>query len=91
MLSALFLILIVDGITDGAWRTIEAVYLADITSKGSRGGKMGSYWGIGGIITGAAMMGAGFWGLYIDFLTVAIIVSFIYLSGILVLSRIKEM
>jgi MFS family permease len=90
MFSALFLIFIIDGIADGFWGTVEAVYLADITSKASRGSKMGSYWGIGGIITGAAMMGAGFLGLHIGFLTVAIIVSFIYLSGFLILLRIKE-
>jgi MFS family permease len=91
MLFALFLIFVVDGIADGAWGTVEAVYLADITSRVSRGSKMGSYWGVGGIITGAAMIGAGFLGLHIDFLTVAIIVAFIYLSGILILLRIKEM
>ena len=86
----LFPILIIDGIADSFWDTIEAVYLADITSKASRGSKMGSFWGVGGLITGAAMFGAGFLGFYIDFLTVAIIVVFIYLAGILVLLRIKE-
>jgi len=87
---ALFSILIIDGVTDGFWDTVEAVYLADITSKTSRGSKMGSYWGIGGLITGAAMFSAGFLGLYIDFLTVAIIAVFIYLSGFLTLLHIKE-
>jgi MFS family permease len=91
MLFALFLLFITDGMAEGSWFTVEAVYLADITSKASRGSKMGSYWGVGGIITGAAMMGAGFLGLHIGFLTVAIIVAFIYLSGFLLLFRIKEM
>jgi len=91
MLFVLFLIFIIDGIADGFWGTVEAVYLADITSKASRGSKMGSYWGLGGIITGAAMIGAGFLGLHIDFLTAAIIVIFVYLSGFLILLRIKEM
>lgn len=75
---------------DGFWNTVEAVYLADITHKTSRGNKMGSYWGIAGIITGGAMLGAGLLGLYIDFLAVSFIVAFIYLSGFLMLFRIKE-
>ena len=91
MLSALFLILIIDGISDGFWGTVEAVYLADITSKTTRGSKMGSYWGAGGLITGAAMFGAGFLGLYIDFLTLALIVVSIYFAGVFILFRIKEM
>lgn len=90
MFFALFFTLIVEGFTDGFWDTVEAIYLADITGKPSRGSKMGSYWGIGGIITGAAMLSAGFLGIYIDFFTVAIIAVFIYLSGFLILLRIKE-
>ena len=91
MFPALFLILIIDGVLDGFWGTVEAVYLADITSKATRGSKMGSYWGVSGLITGAAMLGAGFLGLHIDFLTAAIIVAFIYLSGFIILLRVKEM
>jgi len=91
MFVALFLIFLVDGLTDSFWNIAEAAYLADITSKTSRGSKMGVYWGTGGAIFGAAMIGAGFLGLYIDFLTAAIIVVFIYLSGFLILLRIKEM
>lgn len=80
----------VDGITDGFWGTIEAIYLADITSKTSRGNQMGSYWGAGGVISGVAMLSAGLLGLYINFLTAALIVVLIYLSGFLMLLRIKE-
>jgi MFS family permease len=90
MLFVLFLTFIIDGLTDGFWDTVEAVYLGDITIKASRGSKMGFYWGAAGIITGAAIVGAGFLGLYIDFLTAAIIVTFIYLGGFLMLLRIKE-
>jgi len=90
MFFILFLIIIIDGMADGFWNTVEAVYLADITHKTSRGNKMGSYWGIAGIITGGAMLGAGLLGLYIDFLAVSFIVAFIYLSGFLMLFRIKE-
>jgi len=90
MLLALLLIVLVDGIAEGVWGTTEAIYLANITSKTSRGKKMGSYWGAGGVISGTAMLSAGLLGLYIDFLTAALIVAFIYLSGFILLLRIKE-
>ena len=90
MFSVLFLTLIINGIVDGFWGIAEAAYLADITSKVSRGRKMGSYWGVSGLITGAAMLGAGFLGLYIDFLTAALIIVLIYSSGFIMLLRIKE-
>jgi len=90
MLTALILLLIIDGIADGVWDTVEAIYLGDITVKVFRGSRMGTYWGIGGTIFGAATIIAGFSGLHIDFLTSAIIVSLIYLAGIFMLLRIKE-
>ncbi len=90
MLIVLFALVFIDGITDGAWDTIEAIYLADITSKASRSNKMGFYWGAGGAISGVAMLSAGFLGLHINFLTAALIVVLIYLSGFLMLLRIKE-
>lgn len=91
MFFALVAILIIDGITEGAWGTVEAVYLGDVTEKATRGSRMGSYWGAGGLIFGAAMIGAGFLGVHIGFLTAAIIVSFIYLSGIFMLLRVSEL
>ncbi|MBS3886151.1 MAG: MFS transporter [Firmicutes bacterium] len=90
MLTALLLLLIIDGITDGVWDTVEAIYLGDITVKVFRGSRMGTYWGIGGTIFGTATIIAGFSGLHIDFLASAIIVSLIYLAGIFMLLRIKE-
>ncbi|MBT9163185.1 MAG: hypothetical protein DDT24_00089 [Chloroflexi bacterium] len=86
----LLLILLVDGMANGCWHTVEAVYLADITSETSRGKKVGVYLGAGGAISGVAMLGAGFLGMYINFLTVALMVVFIYSSGFLILLRIKE-
>ncbi|MCL0042623.1 MFS transporter [Thermodesulfovibrionales bacterium] len=86
----LFLIFFVDGIIGGFWNIAEAAYLADITSKATRGSRMGSYWGAGGVVFGVAMIAAGFLGLHIDFLTVALIVAFIYLSGVFLLLSIKE-
>jgi len=91
MLASLIILLIIDGILDGVWDTVEAVYLGDITAKAVRGSKMGSYWGIGGTIFGAATIIAGFSGLYIDFLTAAIFVSLIYLAGIFMLLQIREL
>ena len=51
---------------------------------------MGTYWGVGGTIFGAATIMAGFVGLYIDFLSASIAVAVIYLAGIVILLRIKE-
>jgi hypothetical protein len=82
--------LIINGIADGAWSSVEAVYLGDITTRASRGSKIGSYWGAAGFITGAAMLVGGFLSPYIDFLTAAIIVVFIYSSGFIMLFRITE-
>jgi MFS family permease len=90
MLAALILLLIIDGILDGVWNTMEAIYLGDITVKAFRGSGMGTYWGIGGTIFGVATIIAGFSGIHIDFLTSAIIVSLIYLAGIFMLLQIKE-
>jgi MFS family permease len=86
----LIIILIVDGITSGMWGTVEAVYLSDITHITQRGKMMGTYWGVGGIIFGMAMIGAGFLGVYINFLTIAIIVACIYLVSIALLFKIKD-
>ncbi len=87
---ALAIILIVDGINGGAWSTVEGVYLGDITTKASRGRKFGSYWGAAGLFFGAAMIGAGLIGIYINFLIVAIITVLIYITGLLILLRIKD-
>lgn len=90
MFSVLIVILIINGITDGFWSTVEAIYLGDITVKAFRGRRMGTYWGASGIVFGIAMMGAGFIGIHIEFFTVAIVVAFIYLIGISMLFRLEE-
>lgn len=91
MFLVLITILFIDGIASGVWQTVEAAYLGDITSKASRGSKIGSYWGVSGFVSGAAMIGAGFLGVHIDFLTAAVVASSIYLSGFFLLLRVKEM
>ena len=88
--SGLIVLFIIDGITDGIWGTVEAVYLGDITHIAHRGKMLGSYWGVSGIIFGIAMIGAGFLGMYINFLTVAIIAAIIYLMAISLLFQIKD-
>lgn len=90
MLTVLVIILIIDGVTDGVWDTVEAIYLGDITVKVFRGSRMGTYWGVGGAIFGAATIIAGFVGLHIDFLSASIAVALIYMAGIVILLRIKE-
>lgn len=88
--GVLLLVLMLDGLTDGFWDTIEAVYLGDVTRRAFRGRSMGTYWGLGGVIFGAAMMAAGLLGIHLRFLTVAIGVVVIYLLGIMVLLGIEE-
>ena len=88
--TGLILLFIIDGITEGMWGTVEAVYLGDITHITHRGKMLGSYWGVSGIIFGIAMIGAGFLGVYINFLTVAIIAAIIYLVAISLLFQIKD-
>jgi len=51
---------------------------------------MGSYWGVGGVIFGAAMIAAGWVGVHLNFLAVAIGVALVNLLGILVLLNLEE-
>ncbi|WP_029463482.1 MFS transporter [Serpentinimonas barnesii] len=88
--GVLLLVLVLDGLTDGSWDTIEAVYLGDVTRKATRGRGMGNYWGAGGIIFGVAMIAAGLVGIQVSFMTVALVVAAIYFLGILVLLRLEE-
>ncbi len=88
--GALLLVLVLDGLSDGSWDTIEAVYLGDVTRKATRGRGMGNYWGAGGIIFGVAMIAAGLVGIHVSFMTVAWVVVAIYFLGILVLLRLEE-
>ncbi len=86
----LLLVLMLDGLSDGLWDTIEAVYLGDVTRRAFRGRSMGSYWGVGGIIFGVAMMAAGLAGAQLSFWVVAVVVVAVYLLGILVLLKLEE-
>ncbi len=88
--GVLVVVLMLDGLTDGFWDTIEAVYLGDITRRAFRGRSMGSYWGAGGILFGVAMMAAGWLGVHLSFLAVAIGVVVVYLLGIGVLLNLEE-
>ena len=88
--GVLVLVLMLDGLTDGFWDTIEAVYLGDVTRRASRGRSMGSYWGVGGVIFGAAMIAAGWVGVHLHFLAVAIGVAVVNLLGIWVLLNLEE-
>lgn len=86
----LVLVLMLDGLTDGFWDTIEAVYLSDVTRRAFRGRSMGSYWGVGGIIFGVAMMSAGLMGVHLSFLAAALVAVAVYLMGIWVLLGLEE-
>lgn len=86
----LIITLIIDGFISGMWSTVEAAYLGDITHKTYRGKMLGTYWGVGGIVFGLAMIGAGYIGIRIDFLTIAIIAAIIYLIAIGLLVQIKD-
>jgi len=88
--GALVLVLMLDGLTEGFWDIIEVVYLSDVTRRASRGRSMGSYWGVGGVIFGAAMIAAGWVGVHLHFLTVAIGVAVLNLLGIWVLLNLEE-
>lgn len=86
----LLVVLVLNGLSDGLWDTIEAVYLGDVTRRAFRGRSMGSYWGVGGAIFGVAMIAAGLAGTQLSFWAVAVVVVAVYLLGILVLLKLEE-
>lgn len=59
-LLELYILQIINGITNAIQMTIETTFLGDITKKKKRGIDIGKYHAIIGVVAGIAMIGGGF-------------------------------
>lgn len=86
----LYILQIINGITNSMQMTMETTFLGDITKKISRGVNIGKYHAIVGVMAAIAMMGGGFivgqWGFKIIFY----ITSLVIFVSTLILFYIKE-
>ena len=89
-LIQLYILQIVNGVTNSMQMTMESAFLGDITKKVSRGIDIGKYHAIVGIMAAIAMMGSGFIAGQMGFKIIFYIASMVIFASTLLLFYIKE-